>query len=110
MPLNALLGRGATYEGDLSFEGRVRVDGLFRGRIFTEEILEIGEEGRIEGEVDAHTLVVAGMVDGTVRVGGVLRVESTGRLHGEVEAETLVVREGARLNARVRCGGRGDPL
>ena len=60
----------ATYEGDLSFEGRVRVDGLFRGRIFTEEILEVGEEGRIEGEVDAKILVVAGMVDGTIRVRG----------------------------------------
>jgi cytoskeletal protein CcmA (bactofilin family) len=110
VPLNALLGRGATYEGDLSFEGRVRVDGLFRGRIFTEEILEVGEEGRIEGEVDAQILVVAGMVDGTIRVRGLLRVESTGRLHGEVHTEKLVVREGAQVNAQVRCGGVGDPL
>ena len=110
VPLNALLGRGATYEGDLSFEGRVRVDGLFRGRIFTEEILEVGEEGRIEGEVDAQILVVAGMVDGTVRVRGLLRVESTGRLHGEVHTEKLVVREGGQVNAQVRCGGKGDPL
>jgi len=110
VPLNALLGRGATYEGDLSFEGRVRVDGLFRGRIFTEEILEVGEEGRIEGEVDAQTLVVAGMVDGTIRVRGVLRVEATGRLHGEVHTEKLVIREGAQVNAKVRCGGQDDPL
>ena len=103
-PLNALLGRGATYEGDLSFEGRVRVDGLFRGRIFTEEILEVGEEGRIEGEVDAQTLVVAGLVDGTVRVRGVLVLEATGRLHGEIQTEKLVVWEGAQINAQVRCG------
>jgi len=105
VPLNALLGRGATYEGDLSFEGRVRVDGLFRGRIYTEEILEIGEEGRIEGEVDAQNLIVAGLVEGSVRVRGVLVVEATGRLHGDVEAERLVVREGACLDAHVKSGG-----
>ncbi|MEE2751247.1 MAG: polymer-forming cytoskeletal protein [Myxococcota bacterium] len=104
VPLNALLGRGATYEGDLSFEGRVRVDGLFRGRIFTEELLEVGEEGRIEGDLDAQNLVVAGFVDGRVRVRGRLVVEPTGRIQGEVRAARLVVREGARLDAQIVSG------
>ncbi len=104
MPLNALLGRGATYEGDLSFEGRVRVDGLFRGRIFTEELLEVGEEGRIEGDLDAQNLVVAGFVEGRVRVRGRLVIEPTGRVQGEVRAARLVVREGARLDAQVVSG------
>jgi cytoskeletal protein CcmA (bactofilin family) len=104
MPLNALLGRGATYEGDLSFEGRVRVDGLFRGRIFTEELLEVGEEGRIEGDLDAHNLIVAGFVEGRVRVRGKLVVESTGQLLGNVQATKLVVREGARIDAQISSG------
>lgn len=104
VPLNALLGRGATYEGDLSFEGRVRVDGLFRGRIFTEELLEVGEEGRIEGDLDAQNLVVAGFVEGRVRVRGKLVVEATGRVLGDVQAARLVVREGARLDAQVTSG------
>ena len=29
LPLNAILGHGAHYQGDLSFEGRVRIDGLY---------------------------------------------------------------------------------
>jgi len=102
--LNALLGRGATYEGDLSFEGRVRVDGVFRGRIYTDEVLEIGESGVIDGEVDAQDLIVAGRVEGKVRVRGVLTLESTGCIHGEVDASQLVSKEGAKLRATLLVG------
>jgi len=102
--LNALLGRGATYEGDLSFEGRVRVDGVFRGRIYTDEVLEIGESGVIDGEVDAEDLIVAGRVEGKVRVRGVLTLESTGCIHGEVDASQLVSKEGAKLRATLLVG------
>ena len=42
LSLNAVMGHGAHYEGDLSFEGRVRVDGTFVGRIYTEDCLEVG--------------------------------------------------------------------
>lgn len=103
-PLNALLGRGATYEGDLSFEGRVRVDGIFRGRIYTDELLEVGESGRIEGEIDAEELIVAGEVDGKVRVRGVLTLESTGSLLGEIDATSMVTRVGAKIRATCLVG------
>lgn len=103
--LNALLGRGATYSGDLAFEGRVRVDGHFSGKIYTEEVLEIGESGQIEGQIDAAFAIVAGAVDGVLVARERLTIEPTGRVTGEVRARELVVRPGATLDARVRSGG-----
>jgi len=103
-PLNALLGKGAVYEGDLSFEGRVRVDGLFRGRVYTEEVLEIGPEGRIEGEVDAAVVVLAGTVVGTLEVRELLVVQPGGLARGEVRAKLLEVRPGGRFEAQVHIG------
>ena len=102
--LNALLGRGATYEGDLSFEGRVRVDGVFRGQIYTDDVLEIGESGVLEGEIDAEELIVAGRVDGKIRVRGLLTVEATGCIQGDLDAAKMVTREGATLRATVIVG------
>jgi cytoskeletal protein CcmA (bactofilin family) len=102
--LNALLGRGATYVGSLSFEGRVRVDGVFRGEIYTDEVLEVGESGSIEGDVDAQDLTVAGRVEGKVRVRGLLIVEETGCIQGEIDASRMVTREGATLRATIIVG------
>lgn len=102
--LNALLGRGAKYEGQLSFEGRVRVDGSFQGEIYTDESLEVGESGIIRGEIDAFNLTVAGRVEGKIKVRGLLIVESTGCIQGEVDAAQMITREGATLRATILVG------
>ncbi len=103
-PLAALLGKGARYSGDLTFDGRVRVDGAFKGRIHTEDVLEIGESGAVDGHIDAATLTIAGSVNGAIRVSGLLTVLRTGRVTGEVDAARIEVEPGAKLDARVRVG------
>ena len=40
---NALLGKGADFQGKLTFEGTVRIDGRFTGEIFSDGTLIIGE-------------------------------------------------------------------
>ena len=37
--ITTLLGRGATFEGKLTFDGTVRIDGRFKGEVFTEDTL-----------------------------------------------------------------------
>ncbi len=103
--LNALLGRGAVYSGDMTFEGRVRLDGRFEGRIYTDDVLEIGELGRLEGEVDAARVVVAGFVKGRVRARERLIVETTGRVEGEVIAQEIEALPGSSFDAQLRIGG-----
>ena len=104
-PLAALLGRGAHYSGELSFEGRVRVDGNFTGRIFTEDILEIGEGGTVDGEIDAATLVVAGTAIGRIHARERVIVEATGMVRGQVDAASIEVHPGARFDATLKVGG-----
>ena len=38
----------------LSFDGRVRVDGTFRGKLRSADVLEVGARGRIDGECEAR--------------------------------------------------------
>lgn len=106
-PLSALLGQGSTWSGDLSFEGRVRVDGIYRGRIYTEDVLEVGAGGLVSGEVEVATLIVAGTAEGNVRARARLIIEATGCVRGKVEAAVLEIRPGGRLEAEARIGGSG---
>lgn len=57
---NALLGQGTRFEGKLYFEGRVRIDGAFRGEIRSEDVLVIGEGADVEGEIDVATVIIKG--------------------------------------------------
>ena len=101
-PLSGFLGPGAAWRGDLSFEGRLRIDGSFEGRIYSDDILEVGRTGRIAGDVDVARARVAGVVDGTLRVRESLVVEETAVLRGEVLAKRLRVAQGASIEARVQ--------
>ena len=49
--LNALLGRGSEFEGKLTFEGTVRIDGKFTGNIVTNDVLVVGEGAKIAAEI-----------------------------------------------------------
>jgi cytoskeletal protein CcmA (bactofilin family) len=105
-PLAALLGAGSDYSGDMRFEGRVRVDGRFRGRLVTEDALEVGPDGFVDGEADVLHAVVSGHVKGKLHVRELLVVESTGRVEGLVDAHLLEVRSGASISGEIRVAGR----
>jgi cytoskeletal protein CcmA (bactofilin family) len=99
------MGPGTHYDGDLTFEGRVRVDGHFEGRMYTEDVLEVGLMGRVEGEFDVARAIVSGTVDGQLRVREHLVVESTGRIEGKLDARVVELRPGARLIGTVHIEG-----
>ena len=105
-----VMGPGTRWEGDLTFEGRVRVDGHFDGRMYTEDLLEVGTEGRIEGEIDVARAVVSGTVNGMLRVREHLLVESTGRIEGEIRYGKLCIESGGQVIGTIEVLGEGDTV
>ena len=65
--ITTLLGRGATFEGKLTFEGTVRIDGRFRGEVFSDDVLVIGEGAIVEAEIDIGEVIVQGTVVGNIK-------------------------------------------
>lgn len=102
--LSGFIGHGATFEGDLSFDGRVRVDGTFRGKLRSADVLEVGARGRIDGECEARELRLAGTAVGKLRVRDLLVLEHTAHLEGEARAGALEVHPGARIEGALKVG------
>src|SRR4029079_14918365 len=81
--INALLGRGTHFEGKLFFEGRVRIDGSFRGQIRGEDVLVIGEGARIVGEVQvASCIVTGGEVEANIRARDAIELYAPAKVTG----------------------------
>ena len=104
--LAAVLGPGTRYQGNMTFEGRVRIDGHYVGGIYTEDWLELGPTGHIEGKADVANAVIAGRVDGELRVRERLIVEAEGVVNGKLDAGMVELRPGARIDGEVRIRGR----
>jgi cytoskeletal protein CcmA (bactofilin family) len=102
-PLSGWLGPGARFVGDLTFSGPVRIDGLLRGVVRTDDLVEVGERGVIEGEVDAPQVLVSGRVDGTLRGRERITLLETAIVVGRLLTPWLDVRNGARVRGDVQA-------
>lgn len=99
--INALLGRGTEYEGKLSFEGRVRIDGVFRGEIFSDDVLILGEGAEVHAAVEVGTLIVrGGKLWGNVRARQLVEIHAPGEVHGDIHAPQLFIDKGVVFEGR----------
>ncbi|MFQ5663061.1 MAG: polymer-forming cytoskeletal protein [Terriglobia bacterium] len=94
------LDRGVRLEGTLELAGTFRMDGELKGTVRCQERLIVGENARLEGEVESAVVSVAGKVQGTVK--GTTRVEilPSGTVEGEVHTPCLVIEAGGVLEGR----------
>jgi cytoskeletal protein CcmA (bactofilin family) len=99
--LSAFIDQGSEFEGKLSFKDTVRIDGVFRGEIASENTLVVGETGEIFATVRSRTVVIAGSVTGDVVAKERLVLQKTARLEGDVQAGSLQMEDGAVLNGRI---------
>ena len=86
-------------KGDLSFKGAFHIDGYFKGKINSESVLIIGDNGKVEADVTVGHLIVNGEIKGNVQAKNRIEIHSTGRVIGTVVTPTLVVEEGAFLES-----------
>jgi len=60
--LQALLGAGAEFEGTLVFQGRIRIEGRFKGEIRSDEVLILGPSAEVQANIHVGALIVRGGV------------------------------------------------
>ena len=92
--LNALLGRGSEFDGKLTFEGTVRIDGKFTGTIVSNDVLVVGEGAKINAEITCGTIIVHGEVQGNVRAKNAVELHHPAKMRGNVESPSLMVEKG----------------
>jgi cytoskeletal protein CcmA (bactofilin family) len=100
--LNAFLGKGCIYEGKLTFEGRVRIDGKFTGEIFSNDTLEVGPDAEMEAEIDVAVVVIAGTVHGNITARGRCDLRAPAVVVGNITSPIVTMEEGVRFDGEMR--------
>jgi cytoskeletal protein CcmA (bactofilin family) len=98
--ITTLLGRGATFEGKLTFEGTVRIDGRFKGEVFSDDVLVIGEGAQVEAEIDIGEVIVQGTVVGNIKAKRSIEIHAPGRVKGDLHPPSLQIDKGVIFEGR----------
>ena len=92
--VTAILDKGASFEGQLSFEGTVRIGGHFKGEIFTHDTLIISEEARVEAHIEADVIIISGYVKGNLFARKQVLMYPPAVFRGSVTTPSLSIEEG----------------
>jgi cytoskeletal protein CcmA (bactofilin family) len=79
--------KNTEMKGELKFSGSFQIDGRYSGTIDSKSTLVIGENGKVEADVNIAVIVING------------EINATGRVIGSIMAPHLIVKEGAYLEA-----------
>jgi cytoskeletal protein CcmA (bactofilin family) len=105
--ITALLGRGTQFEGKLHFEERVRIDGIFKGEIRSDDTLVIGDGAEVHAEIEVATVIVrGGIVHGNIRARTAIEIHAPGKMVGNLHSPSLFIDRGVEFQGSCRM----DPV
>ncbi len=104
-----LLGEGAEFEGKLTFAGTVRIDAKFKGSIFTNDVLVVGEHAKIDADITCGTVIVYGEVNGNIKAKAAVELHHPAKLRGNVESPSLAIDKGVVFQGESKMGPPEKP-
>ncbi len=99
-----VLGANCEMEGVLRSQANVRLDGSFSGTLEIAGNVLVGETAKINADIDAKNVSIAGAVRGNVS-GKRVQLLRTGRIWGDIRATALTTEEGAFIDGKITMIG-----
>jgi cytoskeletal protein CcmA (bactofilin family) len=96
-----VIGPGITLKGELQGDGALTVLGQFEGDIVLNGALHVGPEARVDANITATAIVVAGVVRGNLSADTRVDILPTGSLTGTVKSGSFAAADGATVKGEI---------
>ena len=104
--IKAYKGKDTVFNGSLNYDGTVRIDGKFEGKVITEDTLIIGESGHLMAEIHAGTVICMGRVEGTIVASKKVEIHSTSKVLGNIKSPAIDIELGGILDGNCDMSGK----
>jgi len=101
--------KNTEIEGTLKFSGSFQIDGHFNGKIDSNAVLIIGENGKVESDIKIGVIIVNGEVNGNIHAKERVEINPKGRVIGTITTPSLIVKDGANLEAQCHTTDKDVP-
>ncbi len=103
-----IVASGAKWQGTLTVDDSVRIDGTFSGEIRAKGTVHVSEGAQVDAKVRAQFVVISGSFKGDMRADQRVDLLPHSRVSGELSTKVLSVQEGALLDSKVQMTGLSD--
>ncbi len=106
--VTGVLDKGSEFNGTLSFEGAFRIGGIFKGRIFTDDVLIIGEGASVDAEIEVGTLILSGELKGSIKAKERVEIHYPAVFRGNIQTPSLMVADGVVFEGVSQMGNKAS--
>lgn len=100
--ITTILGKGSAFDGKLTFEGAVRIDGDFSGEIRTQGTLIVGQTAEIKADIHAATIVIEGVVRGDIFATELIEIHAPAKVYGNLATPSVEIQRGSLFEGNCR--------
>lgn len=97
----SLIAHEDTFEGTLRTTKGVRVLGTVGGSIESDQYVHIEENAKVEADITAEEVVIAGEYTGKLTCRARVEIRSTGRVSGQIDTVKLLLHEGGYFDGEL---------
>ncbi len=102
--LSSLIDRSVTIVGEITFDKSARIDGVVRGNLTgslsKKNVLIIGPQAEIHGDIKCSSLVVLGLIKGNIS-SSYVEIRASAKIQGDVTYETIEMYQGSELTGHL---------
>jgi cytoskeletal protein CcmA (bactofilin family) len=99
---STVIGKSVTIRGEVSGKEDLYMDGVVEGTIsLPESRLTVGPNARVMADMNAHDIVIYGLVEGNIRATGRIELRESAVVRGDIVAERLSIEENASIKGKV---------
>jgi cytoskeletal protein CcmA (bactofilin family) len=106
---SGFLEKGVRLEGKLESPGTLRIDSLMKGTLTSEATLILGEDARVDGEISANAVIIAGRFDGVIHARDRVEIQAKAIVTGEIQTPCLIIEPGAIFDGRCVMPAAKEP-
>ncbi|HUO79916.1 MAG TPA: polymer-forming cytoskeletal protein [Steroidobacteraceae bacterium] len=100
-----LIGIGSRFEGTLEVQGPMSLGGTIVGHGRVAGPVSIAQDAHWQGNVHAHSAVVAGRVTGDMTIETKLEISKSAVIRGRVRAHVVAIADGAIVEGEISVTG-----
>ncbi len=101
-PTLATIGPSIQISGDVTGNGDLSIEGRVEGTVsLSDNVLTVGEEGRINATISARTIFVDGKVEGDLKGDEQVVVHSSGNVRGNIAAPRVTLEDGCKFKGSI---------
>jgi cytoskeletal protein CcmA (bactofilin family) len=101
-----LIAGACHVEGEIKGAGEVHIEGTVKGKLDCSSSVLVAEGGKVEAEVKAETITIAGKLKGDAIASQKIELTPTAEVEGDITAPRILIREGATFEGQVFMTGK----